>query len=107
MPDRRRDKRFRLTEPADGALRIFPDVSVQPNGENEWIAMSREAAITGETLILEIVTLGADAPEQRQRLPVYVIDSRPVIIDGDLWHRIRLYSGQMASVMLEQRIRRG
>jgi hypothetical protein len=86
---------------------MYPDVIVEPNGDDEWIAMGREAAVAGETLILDIVLRDSEKGELRHRLPVCVIDSRPVIIDGDLRHRIRLHSGQMASVGFERQIRRG
>ena len=107
MADRRRDKRYRLNEPADGSLRIFPDVVVQRNGGDEWIALSREAALTGETLVLDVVLTDADAMEMRQRFPVYVIDSQPVIVDGDIRHRIRLQGGDLAPILFEQQVRRG
>jgi hypothetical protein len=107
MPDRRRDKRFRLTEPADGNLRIYPDVVVQQSERDEWIALSRDGAVTGETLVLDVVMTDADAGEMRQRFPVYVIDSQPVIVDGDVRHRIRLQGGDLAPIIFEQQVRRG
>ena len=107
MADRRRDKRYRLTEPAEGVLRIFPDVTVQQSGGDEWIALSREAALTGETLVLDVVLGDVDAEEMRQRFPVYVIDSQPVILEGDVRHRIRLQGGDLAPILFEQQVRRG
>lgn len=106
MADRRRDKRYRLNEPADGSLRIFPDVVVQQNGGDEWIALSREAALTGETLVLDVVLTDVDAGEMRQRFPVFVIESHPVIVDGDVRHRIRLQGGDLAPILFEQQVRR-
>ena len=88
MRSRRRDTRFRLTEPANGTVRVFPDVIVQQNGEDEWIAISREASAAGD-----IVTLDPDVGELRQRHSVWVIDSRPVIIDGDCDTALRLQAG--------------
>jgi hypothetical protein len=107
MADRRRDKRFTLTEPADGLVRVFPDALVQPSGEDEWIAISREAAVTGETLFLNIVTADADEGELSHRLPVCVIDSRPVIVEGVMRHRLRLCGGELAFVSFDQHVRRG
>ena len=57
MSDRRSYKRYRLTEAAEGTVRVFPDVIVEPHGDGQWIAMGREAAVAGETLILDIVLL--------------------------------------------------
>ena len=67
--------------------------------------MGREAAVPGETLILDIVPRGTN--ELHHRLPVRVIESRPVILDGDLRYRIRLHSDMAAPVLFEQQIRRG
>ena len=88
-------------------MRLFPDVIVEPNGDDEWIAMGREAAVAGETLILDIVQRDADEGELRYRLPVCVIDSRPIILDGTLRHRIRLHRGSSPAVSFEQQVRRG
>ena len=96
-----------MTEPAEAVLRIFPDVVVQQSERDEWIALSREAAVTGETLVLDVVLTDVDASEMRQRFPVYVIDSQPVIIDGDVRHRIRLQGGDLAPILFEQQVRRG
>ena len=96
-----------MTEAAEGTVRLFPDVIVEPHGDDEWIAMGREAAIAGETLILDIVLLDADEGELRHRLPVCVIDSHPIILDGDMRHRIRLRRGTLAPVLFEQQVRRG
>jgi hypothetical protein len=106
MADRRRDKRFRLTEPADSSLRVFPDVVVHEVYGDEWIAISREAAAIGETLVLDLLLLEADG-ELRERFPVYVIDSQPVFIDGDVRHRIRLQGSHDAPILFEQPVRRG
>ena len=83
-----------MTEATDAAVRLFPDTIVEPNGDDDWIAMGREAAVAGETLILDIVQRDADDGEMRYRLPVCVIDSRPIILDGNLRHRIRLHRGR-------------
>ena len=60
VSDRRTHKRFRLTETSEGTMRLFPDVMVEPDGDEEWIAMGREAAVPGETLILDIVPRGTN-----------------------------------------------
>jgi len=82
-------------------------VVVQQSGGDEWIALSREAALTGETLVLDVVLTDVDAMEMRQRFPVYVIDSQAVIVDGDVRHRIRLQGGDLAPILFEQQVRRG
>jgi hypothetical protein len=104
MLDRRRDKRYRLTEPATGMLRMCRDVIVSPQGLDEWIAISREAAVTGETLILDLPDMEDGDPNRR--FPVCVIESRPVIVDGEMRHRIRLHASEPAPILFEQQIRR-
>ena len=107
MADRRGDKRFRLSEPAVGALTVFPDVVVQQGGDDEWIGISRQPALAGEMLVLDVLQPDAVEGEIWRRLPVCVIESRPVIVDGDMRHRIRLHGGITASVRFEQQARRG
>ena len=96
-----------MTQAAQGTVRLFPDVVVEPHGDHEWIAMSREAAVAGETLILDIVLLDTEKGEMRHRLPVCVIDSHPVILDGEMRYWIRLRRGTVAPVLFEYPIRRG
>lgn len=93
-----------MTEAAEGTVRIYPDVIVEPLGDDEWIAIGRDAAAVGEMLILDIVD--AENAEQRHRLPVCVIKSQPIILDGELRHRIRLRRGTLAPAVFEQQGRR-
>ena len=88
-------------------MRLFPDVVVEPHGSDEWIAIGREAAVAGETLILDIVVPDPEKGELRRRLQVCVIDSHPIILNGDMRHWIRLRSGTLAPVLFEQPVRRG
>ena len=85
---------------------MYSDVIVEPHGNDEWIAMGREAAVAGETLILDTL-LDTDEGELCTRLPVCVIDSRPIILDGDMRHRIRLINRTMVPATFKQQIRRG
>jgi hypothetical protein len=104
MLGRRSDKRFRLTEPADGVVRCYRDVMVERQG-HEWIAIGREPAVTGETLVLDVVDPDEGAPQGR--FVVCVIESRPVIVDGDVRHRIRLHDDHSAAVSFEEPFGRG
>jgi hypothetical protein len=88
-------------------MRLFPDVIVQPNGDDEWIAMGREAAVPGETLILDLVLLDPDEGERRHQLPVCVIESRPVIVDGDMMYRIRLHGATLPGALFDEQIGHG
>ena len=96
-----------MKEPAAGALRIFPDVVVRQDGPDEWTGISRQPAVAGETLVLDVAQFDTVEGEIYRRLPVCVVESRPVIVDGDMRHRIRLHGGIMASVRFERQLRRG
>lgn len=102
MRGRRRDERFRFSKPLDAALHVFSDVIVKWNAENEWTVLGREAAVTGETLVLDV-----DDGEQRKRFMVCVIESYPVIIDGDMRHWIRMEGAEQRPALFEQQVRRG
>ena len=102
MLEQRSDKRFQLMEPAEGVLRVLHDVIVQRHGD-EWIAISREPAIAGETLTLDVFDI--QGTETDDRFAVRVIESRPVIVEGRLRHRLRLQPGP-PPVLVEQQIRR-
>jgi hypothetical protein len=79
---------------------------VQQGGDDEWVGISRQPAVTGETLVLDVLKFDAVEGEICRRLPVCVTENRPVIVDGDMRHRIRLHSGITASVRFEQQVRR-
>ena len=107
MSERGRDERFRLCEPADGAFRVFPDEAVQQDGSDEWISVSRHSATVGEMLLLDVVQVDPLEGEIRRRLTACVVESCPVIVDGDMRHRIRLGGDVTAPVLFEQQVRRG
>ena len=96
-----------MTEPADGVLRIFPDVVVQQTARAEWVALSHEAAVVGETLVLDVVPADAAAGSTRQRFLVSVVETQPVMVDGDVRYKIRLQDGDRETVLFEQQVRRG
>lgn len=64
---------------------MLREVIVERADEHEIVAISREPAAIGEQLKLDLA----------QRQPhfassVYVLDSRPMAIDGAVFHRLRL-----------------
>ena len=72
------------------------------NGDDEWIAISRETAMAGETLVLDI-----ERGDLRFKFTVHVIESRPIIVDGDMRHRLRLQDVTLPEIPFEQQVRRG
>ena len=92
---------FSVVESIGGVVTGFSDAIVQRNGENEWIAISRQPATVGDTLLLEI---HEGEPEQ---LAMCVIESRSVVLDGDTRYWIRLHTQDLLPVLFEQQVRRG
>jgi hypothetical protein len=85
MAGRRSHPRFAVESPWNGSLRILRDVAVHRSRHGELEAVSHAAAIAGETMTLNLTAAGRSIG-----LKVRVIDSRPVMIDGAVRHRIRL-----------------
>ena len=85
MSGRRSHSRFAVATPWNGTIRVLRDVLVNRSSGDELMAISHNAAITGEEMSLGLVAAGASLD-----LRVRVLESRPVIIDGNVRHRIRL-----------------
>ena len=85
MSGRRSHPRFAVATPWDGAMRVLRDVVVDRVDREELMAVSHAPAIAGEDMSLDLVGAG-----KAIELRVRVLDSRPVIIEGAVRHRIRL-----------------
>ncbi len=79
----RRDARYLLSRPWEGTLRIPGDVVVERHDEahNELWVVSPSPAHREEQLRLDL---------SGQPISVRVIESRPVLFDGVVRHRLRL-----------------
>jgi hypothetical protein len=85
MSGRRSHPRYAVASPWSGAIRILRDVVIDRTERDELLAVSNAAAVVGEVLSLDLIGGG-----QNVAIKVRVIDSRPVIIDGTVRHRVRL-----------------
>jgi hypothetical protein len=86
MQGRRSHPRFTLATACQGSLRVLNDVIVQSSDdERQLLAISPEPAAASERLVLELA--GA---EGTATLDVEVTESRPVIVDGAVRHRLQL-----------------
>jgi hypothetical protein len=83
MTGRRREQRFILNAPWEGALRLPTDVVVERCTANEVLVVSPTPARRNEMLTL-------DTTESGSSMNVRVADSVPVVIDGVVRHRLRL-----------------
>jgi hypothetical protein len=66
-------------------MRVLRDVVVDRVSREELLVISQAPAIVGEDMSLDLVGAGTT-----MELRVRVIESRPVIIEGTVRHRIRL-----------------
>jgi hypothetical protein len=85
MAGRRSHPRFAVSTPWDGSMRVLKDVVIHRTDTDELLAVSRTAGITGEEMTLDVMGAGASLG-----LRVRVLESRPVIVDGAVCHRVRL-----------------
>ena len=85
MSGRRSHPRFAVASPWEGSMRVLKDVVVQRAQPEELLAISHAAGVLGEEMTLDLIGSG-----QTLALKVQVIESRPVIIDGSVRHRLRL-----------------
>ena len=85
MSGRRRYERFQPAQPWDGRLRVLRDVVLQVEPGGSLLAVGHAPGVAGEALHLDVT-----ADDQRLELNVEVVESRPVIIDGGVRHRMRL-----------------
>ena len=85
MAGRRSHPRFAVASPWDGSMRVLKDVVVHRTDSDELLAVGRTAGIVGEEMTLDVMGAGATVG-----LRVRVLESRPVIVDGSVCHRMRL-----------------
>ncbi len=85
MFGRRSHARISLQTDADGVLSLARDISVRTRGDGHLVAVSRDPAAIGERVRVLLadddVTVGAE-----------VIESKPVICDGAVRHRLVMRS---------------
>src|SRR5918997_1340396 len=85
MAGRRSHPRFAVATPWNGAMRVLRDVILHRSGPEELLAVSQAPGLIGEEMTLDVVGGGSSIG-----LRVKVVDSRPLVVDGAVRHRIRL-----------------
>lgn len=85
MSGRRRHERFAPAQPWDGALKVLRDVIVQEELDGGLVAFGQAPGVVGEQLTLDMAGGGYVVT-----LAVRVRESRPVILEGRVRHRVRL-----------------
>lgn len=85
MPGRRSDSRFLVASPWDGAIQVLRDVVVNRVHREELVAVSTAPGVIGEVMSLDLITEGRSVA-----IRVHVLESRPIVVNGDVRHEIRL-----------------
>lgn len=85
MSGRRSHPRFAVASPCDGALRVLRDVAIDRTAVDELSAVCHVPAVVGEEMSLDLLGAG-----DRLQCRVRVVESRPVVVDGSVRHRLRL-----------------
>jgi hypothetical protein len=85
MQGRRRETRFLMSPPWAGALHTLEDVIVERIAESDIWVLSSTPANRDDGLIFEMSNNG-----YASGVKVRVTESRPVVVDDRLQHRLRL-----------------
>ena len=85
MSGRRRHTRFSVTPPADGVVRIPRDILVEEGVGKDLVVVSPSPGVVDEVLTLQLFDKGS-----RASLRVQVAESRPIVVEGLVRHRLRL-----------------
>ena len=85
MSGRRKHERFAPGQPWDGTIKVLRDVIVQRGAGGSLVAIGQVPGVIGEHLTLDLAGGG-----HRVTCRVQVRESRPVIVDGSVRHRIQL-----------------
>lgn len=85
MLGRRSHARISLESGAEGVLSLARDIAVRESGDGHLIAISRDAAAIGERVRVLLAVADVD-------VIVEVVESKPIICDGAVRHRLRLRS---------------
>ena len=84
---RRAYPRFTVTPASEGVVRVLHDVVVQHSTEDEVVVISHEPGVTQAPLNIEFPDSDAEKP---QNLNVRVAESKPLLVNGVVRHRIVL-----------------
>jgi hypothetical protein len=82
MAGRRRHPRYEIVN-AEGVLRVLRDVILDRSNAPELVAIASEPGLRGEIVTVHVAG-------ERARLTATIVDSRPVVVDGGIRHRLRL-----------------
>ena len=85
MTGRRSQPRFAVSSPWEGVMRVLRNVVVDRTSRDELMAVSHAPGVSGEVMTLDLIGGGV-----AMALRVRVLNSRPIIMDGAVRHRLTL-----------------
>lgn len=85
MSGRRSHARFSVLQSPEGVLRVLREVVIQSATESQIIAVSEQPGVPGEVVAVKM------APQDREGLHARVLDSQPIVVDGNVKHQLRLH----------------
>jgi hypothetical protein len=83
MLGRRSYARVMIADGAEGVLRLARDIGLHQRHDGDWTAISREAGVLGEIVLIDQVDEGVTVVAR-------VVESKPIVIDGAVRHRLWL-----------------
>jgi hypothetical protein len=83
MLGRRSYARVTIADGAEGVLRVARDIGLHERHDGDWTAMSREAGVLGEVVLVDLLDEGITVAAR-------IVESRPIVTDGAVRHRLWL-----------------
>jgi hypothetical protein len=83
MLGRRSYARVMIADGAEGVIRLARDIGLHERYDGDWTAISREPGVLGEIVLVDLVDDGVTVAAR-------VVESRPVVTDGAVRHRLWL-----------------
>jgi len=72
-----------IADGAEGVLRLARDIGLHERHDGDWTAISREAGVVGEIVLIDPVGEGVTVVAR-------VVESKPIVTDGAVRHRLWL-----------------
>jgi hypothetical protein len=90
MSGRRSHVRFAVLQSPEGVLRVLQDVVIRNTRPDHTVALSRQPGVVGELVSVQF-------PQDDSDVRAKILDSQPIVIDGNVRHQLRLHHVNGAS----------
>ena len=85
MSGRRGHDRFSVLRSPEGVLRVLREVVIQSATDSQIIAVSERPGVLGEVVAVKL------AAQEPASLHAQVLESHPIVVDGNVKHQLRLH----------------